>query len=167
MSDWTYKLANRLEVPDRINNGTSYGAPADDENRLGLFCEEASHAGKPWFICSFMPNYEYLEYSGKLQWTVSNMYPTGNGDLISLASVRQQLLVDDKPMPLDRWGLPITTGRAQTEGRGRWTFECKTCERRNNYKTESFQKAVAALLQAGIREISLDGLESMVKRTRQ
>lgn len=164
MSEWTYKLATRLDIPDRIK-GTINGGPADDEMRLGLFCEEASHAGKPWFICSFMPNYAALEYGGELQWTVSDMYPTGNGDLVKLASVRQQLLVDDKPTPLDRWGLPSTAGRALTEGRGRWTFECPTCGRRNNYKTESFQKAVAALLRAGIREISLDGLESMVKRT--
>lgn len=166
MSDWTYKLATRLDIPERVK-GTIYGGHDGNRLMLGLYCEESSHEGAPWFIGSFIPNYAFLEATGELKWTVSDKYPLGDGDVINLAGVRQQLLVDDKPMPLDRWGLPITTGRAQTEGRGRWTFECKTCERRNNYKTESFQKAVAALLQAGIREISLDGLESMVKRTRQ
>ncbi|WP_427018612.1 hypothetical protein ACQCSX_08805 [Pseudarthrobacter sp. P1] len=164
MSNWPYKLATELDTPERIHGTINHG-PDDDQLRLGLYCEEASHAGAPWFICSFMPNYGLLEATGDLQWTVSDMYPTGTSALISLAAVRQQLLVDDKPVPVDSRGIPKTEGRARTEGRGRWTFECQTCGRRNNYKTESFQEAVASLLRAGIKEISLAGLESMVKRT--
>lgn len=164
MSSWTYKLATRLDIPERVK-GPVYGGPKEDDLRLGLYCEESSHDGEPWFICSFAPNYAHLEATGELQWTVWDRYPTGNGDLVKLASINQQLLVDDKPVPTDRWGTPKTEGRALTEGRGRWTFECHACGRRNTYKTESFQKAVASLLQVGIKEISLAGLESMVKRT--
>lgn len=165
MTDWAYKIPTLNEAPKNLLVGSRALYTEDmDRPRLGLFCEEPSHEGQPWFICSFIPNYAYLEASGELVWTTSNNYRTGSGDLLRVAYLVQQLISEDNKLaPYNANGIPIV-GEKWNTGRGRWDFECKSCGNKATLRTESFQKAVPALLKAGIMEISLTGLRSMISR---
>lgn len=163
MTAWAYKIPTLKDAPAGLIDKALYSEAADAP-RIGLYCEESSHEGKPWFICSFIPNYAYVEAGGEFRWTPSNNYRTGTGDLLRIAYVNQQLLSDDNELaPVDAAGNTFTGGKWQ-QGRGRWNFECKACSNKVTLRSESFQTAVSALATAGIVEVSLDGLRMMVSR---
>ncbi|WP_354145975.1 hypothetical protein [Arthrobacter sp. 754] len=167
MSDWTYKIPTLDEAPKRLFDWDSpIRTDGSPELRLGVFCEESSHEGEPWFIASFVPNYPWMESTGELVWAVSPDYPTGSGHALRVAGAHQQLLVEDKPVSVDGAGIPITNHSAHQASRSRWPLECKACGLRYTYKSESLQPVIAVLLRAGWREISLSGLESARKHTK-
>lgn len=164
MSDWAYKIPTLNDAPKRLFDwDSSIRSDGSADLRLGVYCEEPSHDGKPWFIASFAPSYQYLEASGELVWALSADYPTGSGHVLRLAHAQHQLLVDDQPMPVDSRGIPTTSERAHESSRSRWALGCKECGLKYAYKSETLQPVIAALLRAGWREISLSGLESARK----
>lgn len=163
MSKWVYKIQTLKDAPKELFDLDAYGSRIRSEEldilRLGIFCEESSHQNDPWFIASFVPNYRATEQSDHVVWTVSNDYKTGTGHLIRLAYVEQQLLAGDTPKHTSE----MTADELAT-ARSRWTFECKKCGLRQSFRNETFQAAVTAIMQAGIREISITGLQFAVKR---
>lgn len=163
MTHWSYKIPRLADAPDALQGKTRYSEDMQLP-RIGLYCEDESHAGSPWFICSFAPNYAYLEQTGEKRWTVSDKYRTGTGDLVSLAHAQGQLISEDlEPAPKDSNGR-LFTGEKWQQGYGRWNLVCKSCGNSLTVKTSSFQSALFALFSAGIMEISLDGLRSMNNR---
>lgn len=166
MSNWTYRIPTLKDAPERLQGKAMY-TESEEEPRLGLYCEEESHHGEPWFICSFTPNYPHLEATGDLSWMPSNDYRAGSGHLLRVAQVMQQLIVDDGPAPVDSNGIPMVDAAGSQRGRGRWPFECGKCGLRRTWRAESFQSAVQGLVRAGIKEITLTGLISAVDRLKK
>lgn len=145
MSDWTYKIPDTQSAPGHKGSVTSMD-DVEAKLYLGLYCEEPSHEGRPWFVGSFHPSYDVYRLTGKISWTFSADYPTGEGCLIRLTSKVPQMHMDESGQ------------------RGRWAFECQECGYRVVYKSETFQTAAGALSVAGFREISLTGLNSAISR---
>ncbi|WP_146956137.1 hypothetical protein [Glutamicibacter soli] len=163
MTHWIYKIPRLMDAPEALRGKSRYSEDMQLP-RIGLYCEDESHAGAPWLICSFVPNYAHLEQSGDKRWTVSDKYRTGTGDLLHLSYVQQQLISDDlEPAPQDANGR-LFTGEKWQQGYGRWNLGCKSCGNSLTMKSDSFQSALFALFSAGVMEISIDGLRSMNDR---
>lgn len=162
MGNWAYKIPTLNDAPQGLFSWDSSKPLISEEMdmpRIGVYCEESSHEGNPWFIASFVLNWKFHEQTGEIRWTVSDKYRTGTGHLLQLANIEMQLLTGDELKPV----VEMTDDERAT-ARGRWAFECKTCGLRQTFRNETFQRAALALWQAGIREISLTGLQFAVKR---
>lgn len=151
MNDWTYKIPDLHAAPKALfefGGKGSLTAMSEEEANLciGLYCEESSHAGRPWFIGSFHPSYEFYRMHGEVRWIFSAHYPTGDGCLLRLTAKVSQMHLDESGQ------------------KGRWAFECGACGLRSVFKAETFQTAAAALCRGGFREISMAGLDSTIKR---
>lgn len=161
---WKYMIPGPSALPAQLADARTSHDPAPDL-RLGVYCAADSHANEPWLIGSFAPSYAEAEATGKPAWQFTNRYPMDGGRLVVMGPHGAgQLIADGERVPTDADGLPILNDRAREVGYARVVIECKRCGFRRVYRDANVQRAVAALIHAGLRELPASMLAAAIDR---
>ncbi len=162
MSNWTYKIPDLHAAPKALFEFGGKGSLTSlSENEakfcVGIYCEESSHEGEPWFLGCLRPDWDGYQRTEELNWTLRNSYPTGDGHLIQLRTADKFQLVTSKGVAPDIYapGAHI-----------RYPLECGQCGFAVRYKLETYQHAALILTAAGFREVSIKGLKTTVDELR-
>ncbi|EZP37913.1 hypothetical protein BW36_01387 [Micrococcus luteus] len=164
---YPYRFPTLSDAPRRLVDAqrTFFSlAPEDMAERIGVYCEESSHAGDPWPIGSLALSPEVRERTGRDWWTLLATFAVGTGQRLDIAGNQAQLLVGDRRVPTDDWGNPDLTHGSYADSRSRYRMECGRCGLALTARQETLQRVAEKIHAAGLREVTLGVLAASVHR---
>ncbi|MCV7499224.1 hypothetical protein [Micrococcus luteus] len=162
-----YRIPTTADAPPAIVDRQrmfSSLTPEQMAERIGIYCEEASHEGQPWLIGSMALSPEVKAQTGRDYWTVIPKFIIGTGQQLSAPGVQAQTMIGDRRIPTDDDGLPILAGEDYSQARTRYRMGCARCGRTLTTRQETLQKVAVRLQADGLREVTLSFLAAAVHR---
>lgn len=162
-----YRIPTMAEAPAvLVERQRSFSSltPEQMAERIGIYCEEASHEGDPWLIGSLAVAPEVWAQTGRDYWTVIPKFIIGTGLQLAVPGVQAQTMIGDRRIPTDDDGLPILAGLDYSQARTRYRMECARCGLTVTTRQETLQGVAPKFREAGLREVSLSVLAAAIRR---